>query len=337
MRLLLVAPEHGARARGNTTTVARWQRLVAARGIAVRTIAPAAADDLPSTEAIDIVHAHHAVHSGPKAAELAARLGKKLVVSVGGTDLNAPNQASRETADRVFATADLIVTAFPEQGREIERRLRRSLPIAVVRRGIEPRPILRELSSPPLVALMLGAVRPVKGHLRAIERAARLRALGLDLILEIVGPPADPDYARLVRLRLETAPFAHWSGEVAPEAIDGPIARAHLLWNDSDSEGGANAILEAWVRGRPVAARAAPGNTELLRPAPPDAAFLFQDGADGDTALLDWLRGRFGGDAATRVRAATATRDYALTNHSEAAESDDLVRAYRRVLAPGYL
>ncbi len=330
MNVLLVIPPHLSAARGNVITALRWRAGLARAGIGVEVTTPA--DLARRRHRPDLVHAHHAAHSGPAAAAFARDVGAPLLVSLGGTDLNGgPGGTPLPTTLDTLRRARAVVAPCPE----CLERLRAFAPDAPpgfsVRRGIAPLPSLPP--RPPdgrLVLSVVGGIRRVKGQLRAAGWVERMRRAGLPAVLRLVGPVLDEAYAGEIRARYGGADWLEWADAVPHDRVAGVYAAADAVLNASDSEGASNAILEALAHGRPVAARDIPGNRYLLDGIPPAAALCFDDDQLG--RLERWLTALHAAGPEERTRAATRARAAVLSRHHVDDEIRELVGAYASVV-----
>ena len=139
-----------------------------------------------------------------------------------------------------------------------------------------------------LEILLVGGIRPVKGQLRALKLIKSLRKNGLNIRLTLIGPIIDAKYAEEVFSSLDSHNGDRYLQPVSHFAMQEIYTSADVLINCSNCEGASNAILEAWSYGMAVAARKAPGNTELVQSAPEEIALLFSDSSDVDL-LHSWL------------------------------------------------
>lgn len=324
MKILLVAPEHANRARGNTVTVERWRDGVAATPHAIEVTTPSALDDAANA---DVIHAHHAVHCGPAAMRAADRIGARLVVSLGGTDLN---EGPDDRAAAVLRRADVVVGPFASDADRLEAALGRRPVFVTVRRGV----VIGGFSPLPrcgdqVEVLMVGGVRPVKGQRDAVAWLRALADQGVRTRLSLAGPVVDDVYGAALLGDLEGTPH-RMLGELDPDGVADEMARCHVLLNSSLHEGASNAILEAWAAGRPVAARSAPGNRELLAPAPEDAAVLFE--AADLSPLARFLATLRDARPADRTRIAATAHAWARSAHDAGDEIEELLGAYDRAV-----
>lgn len=324
MRLLLLAPADQGLARGNQVTVTRWARGLRARGHELRRLEPGDLEDACGWA--ELVHAHHAVHCGPAALACAAR-GLPVVVSLGGTDLNGgPGGAPDPRAREVFRRARFIVGPFVEDGERLRAAVPEAAPFRRVRRGV---PIDAAVPAPApgrLRALMAGGIRRVKGQLDALRWLDRLATMGLELELEIAGPVIETDYAARLDQELAARPRARYLGELEAAATRAAMIDCDLLLNASLHEGASNALLEALALGRPVIARRAAGNREMLAAAPREAALLIDDDDRGLEAMASFLRRLRDAD---REAIAAAARAFVRAAHDPDQELDELEAVYR--------
>ena len=138
------------------------------------------------------------------------------------------------------------------------------------------------------VAMLVGAVRPVKGTRRAIDLVEGYRRTRhIDLTLAIVGPMRDAEYGRELEPLMAARPWILQAGEIGRRDLPLWLRAADLILNTSDSEGLSNALLEALATGRPVVARDIPGNRALLGPS--QAGWLFQTPEQFGAAVDDVL------------------------------------------------
>jgi glycosyltransferase involved in cell wall biosynthesis len=186
-------------------------------------------------------------------------------------------RAASRRADGVVATSRAVAEAVRAPGATI---LHPGVDLAAW-------PPLPPAEGPPR-ALLLGALVPWKRADLALEIAARMPGLEL----EIAGAPlpGDADAFHTALLRRAAAPDL--DGRVSfAGALPDPrpaLARAHVLLHCADAEPFGMALLEALATGRPVAAPSAAGPLEIVGDgagrlyAPGDAAA----GAEAVTALL---------------------------------------------------
>ena len=318
MRVVIVDPPHDSPARGNAVTVARWARNLRRLGTEVLRARPT---ELPAMdEPADLVHAHHAVHCGPAALRFARRRGIPLVVSLGGTDLNGPEGRLHPLARPPLEAADAIVGPFALDGERLVAEGVDADRFHVIRRGVELPPEFAPPPDPfPLEVVLVGGLRPIKGQLDALEWLRAARDADVDARLTLVGPIIDEEYAAEVIRRLGSHRLA---STVPHDEMAQVYESANVVLNASRAEGASNAILEAWAHGRPVAARRAPGNEELLDGAPAGIACLFP--GEEPQVLVDWLAERL----EDRDDVGRTARKWVATRHAAADEARELRSVY---------
>ena len=158
----------------------------------------------------------------------------------------------------------------------------------------------RRAAGPPR-ALCLGALVPWKRTDLALEIAARLPDLRLDVAGAVL-PGDDPAFLTALRARAERPDLA---GRVrflgAVDDVRAALADAHVLLHCADREPFGLALVEALAAGRPVAAPAAGGPLEIVTPA---CGRLYAPGdADAGAAAVRALLADPAAPAAARARA----------------------------------
>ncbi len=150
--------------------------------------------------------------------------------------------------------------------------------------------------------VLIGRVRPSKGHWDAVAALARLAADGLHARLDVVGDgELDALRAHARALGVGEGVVLHGGGhEVAPflDAADVALVPSHC-------EAFGRVSLEAQSRGLPVVGAASGGTAELL------AGGRGLTHAPGDVAGLAAAVARLAGDPALRARVARAGRAHA--------------------------
>jgi glycosyltransferase involved in cell wall biosynthesis len=207
-----------------------------------------------------------------------------------------PRRAVRAAARRATRRADGVVAASEAIARDV------AAPGAtIVRPGVD----LRHWTPTPLPdgaprALVLGALVPWKRADLALEVAARLPALGL----ELAGAPLPGDAGGFAQALEARAAAPDLAGRVTfLGAVGDPrpaLARAHCLLHCADAEPWGVALVEALAAGRPVVAADAGGPREIVADG---AGRLFRPG--DAAAAADALRAVLadpGAPAAARAR-----------------------------------
>jgi hypothetical protein len=221
-------------------------------------------------------------------------------------------RAAAARADAVVALSGAIARAHDPAGRRLGRT-------HVIHPGVDA--AHWALPDPPegRRALLLGALVPWKRADLALEIAARLP----DLRLDIAGAPLPgdpPDFAAHIGARAAAPDLAGRVRLLGGLADPRPaLAGAHVLLHCADAEPYGLALVEALAAGRPVVAPAAGGPLEIVTPscgrlyAPgdPAAGAAALSAALGDPALRAGARARaaaFDRDSAARRFAAVVER-----------------------------
>lgn len=221
----------------------------------------------------DLIDAHYFYPDGVAAALLGRRLGKPVVITARGSDLNlfpsfaGPRRLIRWAAHQAAA----VIT--------VSEALRRALLalgvdaglVTVLRNGVdtaffrpEPQDAARRaigltLPADSRLAVSVGHLVPLKGHALAIQACTSIPGLHLAIIgrgeLE----------AQLKALAHSLGPErVHFVPEVAQEQLRAFYAAADLLVLASEREGMPNVVLEALACGTPVVATAVGGVPEVI-------------------------------------------------------------------------
>ena len=276
MRILIVLPRQ-ERATGNEVTAERHRAGLVALGHQVE-LARVALDEAVSLRAIatvfapDVVHLLHAYRSGRPWLE--AGLGDiPCVVTLTGTDINGGIDTPEEgpVIRRVLAAAGRIIS----QNRLTAEFLRREFPalaakIAYLPPGIilgtAPAPVSRAELAPLGGTLFLhpAGLRPVKGNLELLDLFDPLAAAGIPFSVAFCGPALDPSYSAAFLAAIARRPWARYLGVIPPEAMPATLRQVDVVLNNSQSEGLANALLEAAALGVPMLVRDIPGNVAVV-------------------------------------------------------------------------
>lgn len=231
--------------------------------------------------AFDIIDAHYLYPDGVAALWLGRRLGRPVVITARGSDVNLipryrlPRRmirwAIREAA-ALIAVSGALKEALVALGAEAER-------VTVLRNGVDLslfRPGDREaarralgLSRPTL--LSVGNLVELKGHHRVIEALRRLP--GFDLVIAGEGP--ERDRLEQLRRRLGLAERVRLLGAVPHSALPAIYTAADALVLASSREGWPNVLLEAMACGAPAAASAVGGIPEVVQA--PEAGELIRN------------------------------------------------------------
>jgi glycosyltransferase involved in cell wall biosynthesis len=220
----------------------------------------------------DVIDAHYFYPDGVAAAMIAGRLGRPLVITARGSDVNLLGNRSFSRrmivraagqAARVVAVSAALRDRLVALGVERER-------IEVIRNGVDSsrfRPLDRgearaQLAIPSEARLIVavGNLVPEKGHDLIIDAVALLS----DACLVIVGEGAGrAELERQVRKRgVELR--VRFVGAVPQSELPRYYAAADVVALGSRREGLPNVVLEALACGRPVVATAVGGIPEVV-------------------------------------------------------------------------
>jgi glycosyltransferase involved in cell wall biosynthesis len=336
----MLTPSGPPTPRGNAITVERI-----ARGLATRDVT-AQVWDLSATAEADVrrsvvqarprlVHAFHALRSGPLAAELARQLGVPYCVTLTGTDVNDDLlSADRAATVREVLTGAAAVTVFHAS---IRARVARALPELVARVVEIPQAVSFERRDrldlaalwplPPDRVLMLfpGGIRHVKNPLAAVRGLQPVAARHPRLRLALAGPVIETAEGEALQAALKARPWARYLGAVPHAQMAALMAAADVVINSSRSEGGmANAVLEALALGRAVLASDIEGNRSLIEPEVTGLLF-------GDEAELAAQAERLLTDGALRARLGAAGRALIERDYPPSREIDAYLALYSRL------
>ena len=219
----------------------------------------------------DLIDAHYLYPDGVAAVMLGRTLGKPVVLTARGTDVNLiprhvlPRSMIRWAARRasaVITVAEALRQALIQLGVDPAR-------LRTLRNGVDLaqfRPLDRQSAraslglGPGPVLLSVGHLIARKGHRLAIEALAGLP--GYSLLIAGEGP----DRAELAEFarRLGFEARVQFLGAVPHEKLPAIYSAADALVLASSREGWANVLLESMACGTPVVASRAWGNPEIV-------------------------------------------------------------------------
>ena len=293
MRLLIIAPRQ-ERSTGNWITASRLQQGLSARGHVVDVIeTDGAAEPLRAAvtaAAPQLVLLLHAWRSGRPWLE--TQLPLPFAVLLTGTDVNLglydPQQAPLITtvlqrAAAILSQNALTVAELKRAPPGLAARIH-PLPPGIVL-GSDPFPLRERLGAAPAEPVLLcpAGIRPVKGVLELIDACTPLHREGLPFKLAFCGPLLDAGYGQRFLDRVASHSWVSWLGTIPPEAMPAAMGQADLIISYATSEGLPNALVEAVALGRPVVARAIPGNQAVVSDGV--NGLLFADAAGFRTAV----------------------------------------------------
>jgi teichuronic acid biosynthesis glycosyltransferase TuaC len=246
----------------------------------------------------DVIDAHYYYPDGVAAALLAKWLGKPLIITARGSDLNLiaqhawPRRLMRWAAGQ--ATASVGVSAA------LARRLMElgapEARVHVLRNGVDTerfsmRPDARQrlgITGTPLI-LSVGNLLPVKRHALIIEAFGALRQKAPRARLAIVGGgPLRAELAAQIAER-GLAEAVDLVGPVPQELLAYWYSAADLLVLASSREGWPNVLLEAFACGTPVLASRVGGVPEVVTSATLGSAVPFNTASELTDALMSAL------------------------------------------------
>jgi glycosyltransferase involved in cell wall biosynthesis len=344
MRVALLTPFAFPTVRGNAVTVQRIARGLRERDVDVALWSLSAEPEATVAAEVEaarpvLIHAFHALRTGPLALRLARRLEVPLVVTLTGTDANHqlfdPEHAPQ--VRRVLEGA-AVVTAFDGS---IVDRVAGILPDVGARLVVVPQAVRFDVTAPfdlaahwPLPAdrvlfVMPAGIRPVKGPRAPLTAFDRVVADDPRVRLLYVGPVLHREEGEALAAALTRRPWARHIGAVAHAAMPSLLAQADVVLNCSISEGGmANSVLEAMALGRAVLVSDIPGNRALVEHG--QTGLRFRDEAE----LVDAARA-LARDDALRARLGEAARARVERDFPPSRETDGYLGIYRRLVPAG--
>ena len=342
MPVAVLAPFAFPAVRGNAVTA---QRIVA--GLRARDVDVALWDlsVTPETQVVaeverarpPLIHAFHALRTGPLALRLARRLEVPLVVTLTGTDANHEllDATNAPQVRRVLEGA-AVVTAFDGS---IVEHVARMLPDVRERLVVVPQAVRFEVGAPfdlaaqwrlpadRILFLLAAGVRPVKAPRAPLPAFDRVVAAEPRVRLLYAGPVLDPGEGQALAAALAARPWARHIGVVPHPQMPSLLQQADVILNCSISEGGmANSVLEGMAFGRPVLVSDIPGNRALVEHE--THGLRFSTDQELATAALRLVR-----DGQLRARLGANGRACIEREFPPARETDGYLGVYRR-LAP---
>lgn len=230
----------------------------------------------------DLIDAHYYFPDGVAAAMLGKMLGKPVVVTARGSDLNlipefaVPRRMILNAANDVAATITVsagLKTRLVSLGAQAKK-------IHVMRNGVDLelfQPVNRTEIRTHLgwpankVLLSVGNLLELKGHHLVIEALKELQ----DYRLTIIGNGKEEQRLRECCIKFSVADRVEFVQGIPQEKLKLYYGAADALILGSSREGWANVLLESMACGTPVVATSVGGNPEVV--ASPDAGVLLAE------------------------------------------------------------
>lgn len=226
----------------------------------------------------DIIDAHYFYPDGVAAAMLGKKLGKPVVITARGTDINLlPQYAlprrmilwAAKCAAALVTVSSALKTALTQLGVDAGK-------ITVLRNGVDTRlfnPADRALQRARLglsgtVLLMVGNLVPLKEHALVLRALAEFP----DACLLIIGEGGEERNLKTLAAALRIQDRVRFLGAMPQDQLPAFYAAADALVLASSREGWPNVLLEAMACGTPVVSTAVGGTPEIV--AAPEAGVL---------------------------------------------------------------
>lgn len=226
----------------------------------------------------DIIDAHYFYPDGVAAAMLGKKLGKPVVITARGTDINLlPQYAlprrmilwAAKCAAALVTVSSALKTALMQLGVDAGK-------ITVLRNGVDTRlfnPADRALQRARLglsgtVLLMVGNLVPLKEHALVLRALAEFP----DACLLIIGEGGEERNLKTLAAALRIQDRVRFLGAMPQDQLPAFYAAADALVLASSREGWPNVLLEAMACGTPVVSTAVGGTPEIV--AAPEAGVL---------------------------------------------------------------
>lgn len=216
----------------------------------------------------------HAYRSGKPWLDEARNLDIPYLVVLTGTDVNhglddqeqsAVIRILLQQAAGVILQNPLIFTDLVASHPELTANLH---PLAPgISLGKSPYDIrdLHNLPQEQTLFLCPAGLRPVKGVLSLLEMFDLVVDVNPAFSLVFCGPILNEDYGKKFLAALEVRPWASYLGAIPTQAMASAMRGADVILNNSQTEGLANALLEAATLGIPILASNIPGNAAVVR------------------------------------------------------------------------
>lgn len=245
--------------------------MTAAPYLLARAMERAIRDDIARNGDVDLIDAHYYYPDGVAASWVARRLGKPVVITARGTDINLIPQYPRQRRMvlEAAAAADASITVCKALKDELVALGAEADKIHVLRNGVDldmfrphPREAARArlgLTRPTVVSV--GGLIERKGHHLIVEAMKQVPDAGL--LIAGDGEMRGALEAQIARLGLGDR--VRLLGRVDHGALAELYTAADLMVLASSREGWANVLLESMACGTPVAATRIWGTPEVIQ------------------------------------------------------------------------
>ena len=238
-------------------------------------------DRILRTYAFDLIDAHYFYPDGVAAVLLGKRLGKPVVITARGTDVNLVPRyrlpramirwAARRAAGMITVARalkdDLIRIGVPGERIEV---LRNGVDLQLFR-PVERETTRRKLGMSRTTLLSVGHLIPRKGHELVIGALPRLS----DTDLIVIGDGPERGALSALARDCGVVDRVRFVGAVSQEELRNYYGAGDALVLASSREGWANVLLESMACGTPVVATTAGGSPEVV--AAPEAGGLIAE------------------------------------------------------------
>ncbi len=218
----------------------------------------------------DVIDCHYLYPDGVAAARLGKALGKPVVVSCRGTDLNliADLPAQKAQIEAAMDDIDQLITVSAALGERAEALGFDPARIHVLRNGVDDqvfRPVdgatwRQKASGAASVILSVGNLIPAKGHDLVIRAVAELP----DAHLLIAGQGPEKGALAALAANLGIGDRVQLVGTMPQDDLKALYSAADVLVLASEREGWPNVLLEAMACGTPVVATDVGGIPEIV-------------------------------------------------------------------------
>lgn len=283
MKILIVLPPNQLPPGGNWTYSGRLQKGLQSHGIE---IIRKPLDQVHEVDyaGVDLIHSYNVYATGRHIAPVAKRIGKPLVLTVTGTDVNE-HLGKPETSPSMGEAVDYAsrVIFLTEQARQnfTGVYLSAACKSHVINPGVDLPAGLNKtredfgFSREEFIFLLVAGIRPVKRPLDAFEPLAALHEQFPHVRFLLAGPKLDDKTYAEMKQVFASSDFASYLGPVLYEQISDLYRASDVVMNTSSSEGLSHVLLEAMSLGKPILASNVPGNRDLIQDG--KNGFLYQD------------------------------------------------------------